>query len=108
MYVYMWVWGHLVLVRAFVRRVALCVVEDLRRITRHRGTSLIRNRRPLGPYSRTMLSALEGWAFSYERGTPVLLDALNRHHSTPKQAPLRRQHPLSTVIDRLTILKLTC
>ena len=41
----------------------------------YRGTSLIGNRLPLGPYSRTMpralLRVLRGWAFSYERGTPA-------------------------------------
>ena len=35
------------------------------------GTPLIRNRDPLGPYSRTMPTALGGGAFFYERGTPV-------------------------------------
>ena len=39
------------------------------------GTSLIRNRNLLGPYSRTLLMVLWGEAFSYERGTPVLPDA---------------------------------
>jgi len=41
----------------------------------YRGTSLIRNRAPLGPYSRIMPMALlwpyGGGAVSYERGTPV-------------------------------------
>jgi len=41
----------------------------------YRGTSLIRNSAPLGPYSRTMSRALwSSWgdgAVSYERGTPV-------------------------------------
>ena len=37
----------------------------------YRGTSLIRNSRPLKTYSRTMPRALGGWAFSYERGTPA-------------------------------------
>jgi len=32
----------------------------------YRGTSLIRNRLPLGPYSRTMPRALGGGAVSYE------------------------------------------
>jgi len=39
----------------------------------YRGTSLIRNRAPPGPYSRTMPRALwksQGGAFSDERGTP--------------------------------------
>ena len=40
------------------------------------GTSFIRNRPPLGPYSRTKplegpMVALGGGAVSYERGTPV-------------------------------------
>jgi hypothetical protein len=39
---------------------------------RFRGTSLIRNSLPLGPYSRTMHRALGGGAVSYERGSPVL------------------------------------
>ena len=36
----------------------------------YRGTSLIRNSTPLGPYSSPMV-ALGGGAVSYERGTPV-------------------------------------
>jgi len=43
-------------------------------ILEYRGTSLIRTRVPLGPYSRHMSSsygAPRGWAVSYERGTPV-------------------------------------
>ena len=42
----------------------------------YRGTSLIRKRRPVGPYSRTMPWALwKSWggAVSYDRGTPVLV-----------------------------------
>ena len=43
--------------------------------TECRGTSLIRNSDPLGPYSRTIPTALRwswwGGAVSYERGTPV-------------------------------------
>jgi hypothetical protein len=41
---------------------------------RHRGTSLIRNRPPLGPYSRSISGALlwsKGGVGSYERGTPI-------------------------------------
>ena len=40
---------------------------------RHRGTSLIRNLHPVGPYCRTMPPmAVLGWgAVSYERGAPV-------------------------------------
>jgi len=44
----------------------------------YRGTSLIRNSAPLGPYSATMPGALwtpRGGAVSYERGTPVLAPA---------------------------------
>jgi len=37
----------------------------------YRGTSLIRNRNPLGPYRKPMPGVLAGWAFSYGRGTPV-------------------------------------
>ena len=41
----------------------------------YRGTSLIKNSAPLGPYSRTVPRALRwswgGGAVSYERGTPV-------------------------------------
>ena len=44
---------------------------------RYRGTSVIRNTPLLGPYRRPMPrvlgGVLGGWAFSYERGTPVLL-----------------------------------
>ena len=41
---------------------------------RQRGTSLIRNRPPAGPYISTCLGpcdGLRGGAVSYERGTPV-------------------------------------
>ena len=45
--------------------------------SRYRGTSLIRNSLPLGPYSRTMPwpygGLTRGGALSYERGTPVPL-----------------------------------
>ena len=40
----------------------------------YRGTSFIRKRVLLGPSSRTMPRSLwwfQGWAFFYERGTPV-------------------------------------
>ena len=37
----------------------------------YRGTSLIRKRTPLGPYRRHKPRVVGGWAFSYERGTPV-------------------------------------
>ena len=40
----------------------------------YRGASLIRKRTPLGPYSKTLprvIGGSWGWAFSYERGTPV-------------------------------------
>jgi len=44
----------------------------------YRGTSLVRNRHPVGPYSRTMPRLLwwprGGGAVSYERGTPVGVD----------------------------------
>ena len=36
------------------------------------GTSLIRNHPSLGPYRRLMPRVAGGWAFSDERGTPVL------------------------------------
>ena len=43
--------------------------------TPYRGTSLIRNSAPIGPYGRTMHRALwwvlGGGSLSYERGTPV-------------------------------------
>jgi len=43
----------------------------------YRGTSLIRKRHPVGPYSRTMPRLLwrswGGGAVSYQRGTPVPL-----------------------------------
>jgi len=42
---------------------------------RYRGTSVIRNRPLLGPYgrpvTRSLASVPRGWAFFYERGTPV-------------------------------------
>ena len=38
----------------------------------YRGTSLIRNSAPLGPYSRTMPRALGVSALSYERNIPVV------------------------------------
>ena len=41
----------------------------------YRGTSLIRNRAPLGPYSRTMPRVLGGSAVSDGRGTPVQVEA---------------------------------
>jgi hypothetical protein len=37
---------------------------------RSRGTSLMRNTLPVGPY-RSPKVALGGWEFSYERGNPV-------------------------------------
>jgi len=51
-------------------------VEGVLRDKTYRGTSLIRNRHPVGPYSRTM-PRLIWWCWggvevSYERGTPVL------------------------------------
>ena len=50
--------------------------EPFRQRERHRassykGTSLIRNSAPLGPYSRTTPRALEGGHFLYEQSTPV-------------------------------------
>ena len=52
-----------------------------------RGTSLIRNIPPVGPYSRTIPRIpwqpwLGGWAVSYERGTPVI----------PTGGRVRQQH----------------
>jgi len=54
----------------------LVAIRTLACFLRYRGTSLIRNSAPLGPYSRTMplegtLEALAGGPVSYERGTPV-------------------------------------
>ena len=44
--------------------------------TLYGGTSLTRKRPPQGPYRRPMSRVLggviRGWAFSYERGTPVV------------------------------------
>ena len=60
-----------------------------RQLVSYRGTSLVRNRTHLGPYSRTMPLALggpEGGAFSYERGTSVILSL------TTLAAPLRARH----------------
>jgi len=61
----------------------------------HRGTSLIRKRTPLGPYGRPMPRVLGGWAFSYERGTPVLHRVATQmppppqdHHVAPGLGPL--------------------
>ena len=45
---------------------ALCI-----RFGGYRLTSLTRKLTPLGPYRRPMPRVLGGWAFSYERGTPV-------------------------------------
>ena len=46
--------------------------ECLDQVSSCRGTSLIRNRLPLGPWSSIGSSgALRGGAVSYERGTPV-------------------------------------
>jgi len=39
----------------------------------NRGTSLIRKRTSLGPYRRPMPRVLGWWAFSYGRGTPVVV-----------------------------------
>ena len=46
-------------------------------ILHYRGTSLIRNSAPLGPYSRNMPRALGGGGGSYERGTPVEGSTMN-------------------------------
>ena len=35
----------------------------------YRGTSLTRERTPLGPYRRPLPRVLAGWVVSYERGT---------------------------------------
>jgi hypothetical protein len=51
----------------------------------YRGTSLIRKRTPLGPYSRPMRKVLEGGAVSYERGTPV--PYMSGGGSMPKPSP---------------------
>ena len=45
----------------------------------YRGTSLLSKCTPLGPYRRPMPRVLEGWAFSYGRGSPVLLDRASEH-----------------------------
>ena len=46
----------------------------------YRGTSLIIKKRPsLGPYRSPMPRVLGGWAFSYERGTPVHKETANTH-----------------------------
>ena len=37
----------------------------------YRGTSRTRKRTPLGPYRRPMPRVLGGWAFCFERSTPV-------------------------------------
>ena len=48
----------------------------------YRGTSLIGNNPPLGPYSRPMPRVLGSWGVSYERGTPVI-----RQPCTDRGAP---------------------
>jgi len=51
-------------------------VEQALRSAVHRCTSLITSPPPVRPYSspmpRVLGGVLGGWAFSYERGTPVL------------------------------------
>ena len=42
----------------------------------YRGTSLIRNHRIIGPYSRPVSRVLGGGAVSYDRGTPVVAAAI--------------------------------
>ena len=57
----------------------------------YRGTSLIRNRPTLGPYSRTMPRLLwlswGGEAFSYERGTPVGIHSRLSREGTADATP---------------------
>jgi len=50
---------------------------------------LIRNHHPLGPYRRPMPRVLGGWAFSYERGTPVNTQTttLQKAESNKEEAP---------------------
>jgi hypothetical protein len=53
--------------------------DNPRPLFRHyRGTSIIRNTPPVGPYGRTMRRLLGGGAVSYDRGTPVFRDTRNR------------------------------
>ena len=55
-------------------------------LSQHRGTSLIRNCHPVGPYSRTLPRLLwpfyRGGSFLYERGTPVQTVASSNAAST--------------------------
>ena len=58
----------------------------------YRGTSVLRNNAPLGPYSRKMPGALwrpkGGGAVSYERGSPVeALGPARLEASGPRPAP---------------------
>jgi len=57
----------------------------------YRGTSLIRNRHPLRPHSRTVPGAQGGVAGSYARGTPVLRTRDPKPRpETPTPNPRRR------------------
>ena len=62
--------------------------ESIAQPIQGRGTSLIRNHRILGPYSRTMPRALwgsvgRGGAFSHERGIPVQGSLANKDTHRP-------------------------
>jgi len=72
------------------------VPSEARSASRYRGTSLIRKRTPLGPYSRPLHGALggpRGWAFSYERGfcTPVQTRDTTRGRVRNGHDPLRER-----------------
>ena len=51
---------------------ARSVSSGLGSVSDYRATSLIRNHPPLGPFRRPMPRVLGGWAFSYQRSTPVV------------------------------------
>ena len=65
---------HVLLKKLFVQCLRLCLLRTYPQAL-YRGTSLIRNSDPLGPYRMTMPRALR-WPWgrvglSYDRGTPV-------------------------------------
>ena len=65
--------------------------EDIRKLIKsatymYRGTSIIRNTPPVGPYGMTMRRLLGGGAVSYDRGTPVVA-AVERNGTTRQSRP---------------------
>ena len=76
--------------------------------TPYRGTSLTRERNPLGAYCRPMLrvqgswGVLGGWAFPYGRGTPVN----TKHHTPQHQMGAERLLTNSACTCRLSCLEI--